>query len=69
MNIKKKNKVLLFTKNLISDKLNNSYIETFKIEDVKDVTALLILLSIKTFFRFHISMLKKASLSTSLIII
>ena len=69
MNIKKENKVLLFIKNLINDKLNNSYIKAFKIENIKNVTTLLTLSSIKTFFKFHTSMLKKTSSSTFLIII
>ena len=57
--IKKKNKMLLLTKFFINNKLNNFYVETFKIENVRDVTTLLILLNIKTFSKFHISIFKK----------
>ena len=67
VNIKKGNKVLLFTKNFINDKLNNSYVKAFMIENVKNVTTLLTLSDIKTFSRFHISMLKKTSSSIFLI--
>ena len=67
VNIKKNNKILLFIKNLISDKLNNSYTKTFIIKNVKNVIALLILSTTKTFLKFYILMLKKFSSSTFLI--
>ena len=66
--IEKSDKVLLFTRNLTSDKLNNSYVKAFKIENVKNVTTLLTLLNTKTFSKFHTSMLKKTSQSTPLTI-
>ena len=61
--------MLLFIKNLINNKLNNSYIKAFRIENVYNVTAFLTLSNIKTFSRFHTFMLKKALSSTFLIII
>ena len=65
--IKKRNKVLFLIKNLINDKLKNLYIKTFLIKEIKEITILLKLLNIKTFFRFHTSLFKKVSLFTSLI--
>ena len=58
---KKKDKILLFIKNLTNDKLNNFYIKTFKIKDIRDIITLLTLLNIKIFSRFYISIFKKVS--------
>ena len=52
INIEKRNKILLFTKFFINNKLNNSYIKTFLIKNVKKITTLLALLNIKIFSRF-----------------
>ena len=67
VNIKKEDKILLSTKNLINNKLENSYAKAFLIKEVKEVTILLKLLNIKIFSRFYTFLLKKASLFTSLI--
>ena len=62
MFIKKEDKVFLFIKNLINNKLNKLYIKAFRIKEVKSVIALLKLLDIKIFLRFYISLFKKVSL-------
>ena len=67
VNIKKKIKVLLFTRNFIKNKLNNLYVKTFIIKNVKNVTTLSTLLNIKIFLRFYTLMIKKTLLSISLI--
>ena len=59
VNIKKNNKILLFTKNLINNKLNNLYVKTFMIKNIKNVTVLLTLSDIKTFLKFYTLMLKR----------
>ena len=64
MNIKKEDKMLLFIKNLISDKLNTSYIDIFRVKEVKEVTILLKLLDIKIHSRFHVLLLKKVFSNT-----
>ena len=69
MIIKKGDKMLLFIKNLMNDKLNNLYIEAFRVENVRDVTTLLTLSNIKKISRFYMFMLKKTSSSTLLITI
>ena len=61
--------MLLFIKNLTNNKLNNFYIKTFKIKNVRDIITLLILLNIKIFLRFYISILKKVLQLISLITI
>ena len=68
MNIKKGNKVLLLTKNLINDKLEILYIKVFKVKEVRGVTILLELLNTKTYLRFYISLLKKVPLNIKIII-
>lgn len=67
--IKKENKILLFTKNLINDKLNILFIEIFKIKKVKDVIILFKLLNTKIFLRFYIFLFKKTPFDILLIII
>ena len=67
ISIKKDDKILLFIKKFINDKLNNFYIKAFIIKNVKGVIALLKLLDTKIFSRFHTSMLKKALSSIFLI--
>ena len=47
--LKKENNVLLSTRNLISDKLNISYISAFRIKEVKRITVLLELLDTKIY--------------------
>ena len=59
MKIKKKDKMLLFIKNLINNKLNNFYIEAFKIKNVRNIITLLILLNIKIFLKFYTLIFKK----------
>ena len=53
VNIKKDDKMLLFTRNLTNNKLNNFYVKTFIVKNVRDITILLTLLNTKTFSRFH----------------
>ena len=52
-------KMLLSTKNLIDKKLNKSFIETFQIEKIKDITTMLKLSNTKVFSKFHVRLLKK----------
>ena len=67
MLIKKEDRVLLLIKNLINNKINKLYIKIFKIKEVKSVIALLKLLNIKIFLKFHVSLFKKVLLNTELI--
>ena len=62
--MKKEDKILLFIRNLINDKLDTSYINIFRIKEVKKVTILFKLLNIKIYLYFYISLLKKISLET-----
>ena len=66
MIIKLKNKVLLNIRYLINNKFDKSYIKAFKIKSVKEVTALLSLSNIKTFFKFYVFMFQKALAAISL---
>ena len=68
INIKEGNKVLLLIKNLIDDKLEILYIKVFKVKEVKGITILLKLLSIKIYLRFHVSLLKKVFLNIKIAI-
>ena len=65
--IKKEDKVLLLIRNLINNKLNNSYTKVFLIKEIRKVMILLKLSNIKTFSRFHTLLFKKASSFISLI--
>ena len=67
VNIKKKDKVLLFTKNLINNKLNNLYVKAFMIKNIKNVITLFTLFNMKIFLRFYTLMLKKTLLLIFLI--
>ena len=62
INIKKEDKVLLLTKNLMNDKLKILYIGVFKVKEVKGVTILLKLFNIKIYLRFYVLLLKKVLL-------
>ena len=61
--------MFLFTKNLTENKFNTSFIEIFKIKKIRDIIVFLKLSNIKTFFRFYISVIKKALKETSIITI
>ena len=67
--IKNGDKVLLLIKNLIDNKLEILYIKVFKVKDIRGVTALLRLLNIKIYLRFYVSLFKKVSLDTKIVII
>ena len=69
IDIKEEDKVLLSTKNLINNKLDILYIETFRGKDVKNITTLLKLSNIRIYLRVYISLLKKTSLSIVIITI
>ena len=73
MNIKKRdhdireeNKILLSTKNLTDKKLNKSFIEVFKIKNIKKITTTLQLFKTSILSKFHVKLLKKAFSATSL---
>ena len=64
--IRKEDKVLLSTKNLTDKKLNKSFIEIFKIKNIKEVIATLQLSETNIFSKFHVELLKKIFSATSL---
>ena len=73
VNIKRKNHeiqqndmMFLSIKNLTNKKLNKSFIETFQVEKIKDITTTLRLSNTKVFLKFHVELLKKVFASTSL---
>ena len=47
----------------MNDKLNTLYIEVFRVKEIKSVIVLLELSNIKIYSRFHVFLLKKASLN------
>ena len=47
--IKKEDKILLFTRNLTSDKLNILYVKVFRIKEIKEIIILLELSNIKIY--------------------
>ena len=61
--------MFLFTKNLIKNKFNISFIKIFKIKEIKNVTIFLKLSNIKMVFKFYISFIKKTLKKTSIAII
>ena len=69
MSIKKEDKILLLTKNLINNKLNNFYVKAFLIKKIKEIITLFTLSNMKIFLKFHISLFKKILLFTFLITI
>ena len=68
MDIKEGNKVLLLIKNLTNNKLEILYIRVFKVKEIREIIILLKLLSIKTYLRFYVSLLKKVSLDIKITI-
>ena len=64
MKVKEGNKVLLFIRNLIIDKLNTSYVGVFRVKEVREITILLKLSDIKIYLQFYILLLKKISSNT-----
>ena len=62
--IKEEDKILLFTKNLTSDKLNILYMKAFRVREVKKITIILKLSNIKIYFKFYVFLLKKVLLNT-----
>ena len=64
--IQKEDKILLSIKNLIEKKLNKSFIETFQVEKINDITTTLKLSNTRIFLKFHVKLLKKALAKTSL---
>ena len=67
--VKEEDRALLSTRNLTNNKLKTSYIEVFKVRKVTSITVELALSKTKTYLRFHASLIKKALLETTLIII
>ena len=65
--IREENKVRLSTKNLTDKKLNKSFIEAFKIKNIKEVIATLQFFETDIFSKFHVELLKKTLSATSLI--
>ena len=64
--IQEENKVLLSIKNLTKRKLNKSFVETFQVEKINDITTTLKLSNTRIFSKFHVKLLKKALAKTSL---
>ena len=54
--------MLVYITNIINDKLDNSYIELYKIINIKDIIVYLILLEIKVYLKFYISLFRKVLL-------
>ena len=64
--IQKEDKILLSIKNLTKRKLNKSFVETFQVEKINDITTTLKLSNTRIFLKFHVKLLKKALAKTSL---